>query len=518
MITDNSQDISRPTVPEVSIIFDKPRPTQQPITQVVKPSYKQWKQQQMAPNAPLKSLANNANDTGVAMPPSILNKKNVKFNMQPKINVDRDEINEQIGVRTPVPVLSMLQPSQQLDLNVFDDNFRRANPSPQIKYTEKPSNAGVSFKDTNDKIYENAASRQTAIASNDVHVGVGQSANVADLYQLTKVLLQQIENQQQQQNQTQLLNNNRMNTTELTPNSVSKQMTMPQAEICNTADNQNLPRYNYRNENEFYFCDSSTPWPGSRQHHTGNSVCMPNNVDHRRRTGSNSCVGQQHDSDEPTVKDLFKIIVKQQEQLIRLQEQVQNILLRDNNERAVTCSSANASRPVQTQTTSSLGRKAVGVMTSLEINIQQNYQTSSATNGAMEHHHNAMPSVNHSINQCQCECRFQPISHANDKYRPPTEATEVHNEIVDDPTDDDEVKSMNGKPPGWTFYGNILEQVNNVLENSPPVNSNGQQSKSSHRQLDSPMTEVRPSNIRMAHFKQFGFQCDDVNISATAKK
>lgn len=517
-------------MPDVSIIFDKPKPA--PPTDTVMPSYKQWKQQQVALNAPSNVPVNRPMTNESGAPPPIQNKKNVKFDMQPKCNA------EQFGAKTQMPrTTTTTSPlpfaQQQPDHNVFDDNFRRANLSPQVKYTEKRHFIQEPTP------YQHASNVPTGTAANTENNNI----NMNDLYQLTKVLLKQIEHQQKPANDNQqrsaevshppvqhhiipnYQNDNGYGKRETTPappqhylvtqnHPTIKQMEHQQQKPVN--GNQQHPTGAPQIPMQHFIINQNDDGCAGQQHYlvTNNHHSVAANV----LSPPNQCVRRQDDADEPTMKDLFKIIVKQQEQLVRLQDQVQRILLCGNNA-AITGHTGHAPRAHVSQNQTSPPhehcRKAVGVMTSLEINIQKNYQ---ANGGAIERGDRVemQQPMRQSNNQCKCDCGQQPSNVPSNRVFDPIAAPDAVHHIVT--SDDEDDQAEGGKPPGWTFYGNILEQVNHVLENSPPVNNNSQSRRPAQQQPESPMTDMRSSNVRMAQFKQIGFKCDDVNISAMSKK
>lgn len=219
---------------------------------------------------------------------------------------------------------------------------------------------------------------------------------------------------------------------------------------------------------------------------------------------------------EPSVKDLFNIIVKQQEQLVNMQKQIQSILVNNQNMAAL---------PNRMTTYNELNAppSPTSVMTSLEINVQQysNNNKMTPTNEYIlnTNQKNEKLVENKENTQCSCSCKkaMTTIPNSDELDTNSDESNELQN--------DEQFKA------GWLFYGNILNQVNDVLENSPPVGQ--RKSQMNQRQSSPPIhnpIEGPPSctsneqnrfitpNIRSAQFKQIGFQFDDVNISATAER
>lgn len=223
---------------------------------------------------------------------------------------------------------------------------------------------------------------------------------------------------------------------------------------------------------------------------------------------------------EPTMRDMFNIIVKQQEQLMNVQNQVHVLLMRSANPQnhAINdrCSAANQ---IDSHT------KQVGVMTSLEINVQ-NYKPTAAqpnVNHFTTPIKNNQLECNQRIKSCGCMCNCEPQRQQ--------QSSDSGSDDVNFNTSPKQDDSKNG----WTFYGNILNQVNDVLQNTPPGPNVKTSNENQHHQMSNirnstenvpmavaeiPMrrqSNVMP-NIRSAQFKQVGFQIDDVNISTMTKR
>lgn len=251
---------------------------------------------------------------------------------------------------------------------------------------------------------------------------------------------------------------------------------------------------------------------------------------------------------EPTVKDLFQIILKQQEQLMAITKQLQCIVSMNQprSEQPNPALQQCYRNQIDEQNfmdnaifRQSPSSNSLGVMTSLEINVQK-------CNGRVmpDDEQNYIANVhsgkNHSNNfrkhenRCCCNCKASQAHCYNGNN---DEISDPSNESSCD--DQDEFNNLpNGKQKdnNLAFYGNILDQVNDVLKNSPPnmVRNPRQQQyedrQQSHQvnlewqnqyQEGSDAQQFNPvlsSNIRTAKFKQIGFQFDDVNISATSKR
>lgn len=227
---------------------------------------------------------------------------------------------------------------------------------------------------------------------------------------------------------------------------------------------------------------------------------------------------------EPSMKDLFNIILKQQEQLMNIQQQVHALLLNSTNG-----STPAIAPPQQIESNQMFDRteykqfsnsraNPIGVMTSLEINVQQLKPCSKPAYETVPNEMNA------AIKQCGCSCQCE-----NKNTNQPMMIQSSDSESNDDNSDC--ISKQGDKKTGWTFYGNILNQVNNVLQNTSPENPNREKMNNqpfniindagirsnSNNNINNCNYNVRP-NIRSTQIKQVGLQFDDVNISAMAKR
>lgn len=216
------------------------------------------------------------------------------------------------------------------------------------------------------------------------------------------------------------------------------------------------------------------------------------------------------DDSEPSLKDLFHIIVKQQEQLINIQKQVQTILVQ-NNDRSPYNEQHRPICDAYNQFNSAPNR--MGVMTSLEINVQK-YSHNKKTPPNQKLVSSDRPSKENAL-QCCTNCQSPMNQNAPQKTN------------VSDETDENNQND-------WTIYGNILNQVNHVLQNSPvngdsnkatqprqPIAQNHLDSSTPSSASSSPNCNVfgpAPSHIRFQEFQQIGLKFDDVNVSATSKR
>lgn len=241
---------------------------------------------------------------------------------------------------------------------------------------------------------------------------------------------------------------------------------------------------------------------------------------------------------DPTVRDIFNVILKQQEQLMNLQNQVQLLLMRTAStpmhQPNDSTQYANRMLHVKPKCNEIDARnKQMSVMTSLEINVQ-NGKSSGAKNAtatAAANFHtpqsgkHAAIMGNQSVKQCGCACN----------------CSEQNNvQSSDSGSNDDNLEASPDRgetQTGWTFYGNILNQVNDVLQSTPPAANahagdsdtaiqiaaaataaNIENRYNSPNNVPSKHPHSMPQQIRTAQFKQVGFQIDDVNISAMSKR
>lgn len=229
------------------------------------------------------------------------------------------------------------------------------------------------------------------------------------------------------------------------------------------------------------------------------------------------------DDGEPSLKDLFHIIVKQQEQLLNIQKQVQAILVQSSGHTPY----SDNHRPIRDAYSHFSGApNPMGVMTSLEINVQKyTHNKKSATDRKL-----APPTSGRGQTlQCCTNCRSPLIPSGPEQM---IVLDETARELQNTPDPDQDATN------DWALYGNILNQVNHVLQNSPPVNAEsnrGHNGHMSHHQFAQPRMESStpssassspncnvfdqtPSHIRTAQIQQIGLKFDDVNVSATTKR
>lgn len=162
-------------------------------------------------------------------------------------------------------------------------------------------------------------------------------------------------------------------------------------------------------------------------------------------------------------------------------------------------------------------KKQMGVVTSLEINVKNSKSNDIQTTANFNTPENPKRIMgNQNIKQCGCICN------CTERKAVQSSDSGSNDENLDASPDRGETQT------GWTFYGNILNQVNNVLQSTPPA-TNAQPDDSNSPNIENLYSSpnnvqsvrsngVMPKQIRTAQFKQVGFQIDDVNISAMSKR
>lgn len=214
--------------------------------------------------------------------------------------------------------------------------------------------------------------------------------------------------------------------------------------------------------------------------------------------------------DEPTTKDLLQIILKQQEQLMNVQSQVHALV------RAVSSNSS------QSFANNQQAQKQMSVMTSLEINVQKIRNKKSPLDRriidtpapALYEEENEIEDKENQCCRCDCKC-------GNEKAGYP-EAGVIRRSNLSSGSETvttTSPQSASGQP-GWALCGNILSQVNDVLQNSPPADAPKAQSARTEQQCVAkpPHPSDRNNYVASAQFKQFGIHFDDVNLAATSKR
>lgn len=467
--------MSKPIVPEVSLIFDdgkKPAQTLQPK------SYKEWKQYQQ--QHPLTKFTSH-------QIPTTDRKKIVTFDLPTENHSDNNVLLPSVE-STPMNVCKQLDLSVCEPKNVGDIgcHTNSANCMINTQYKQHIHNNFTQQQYNNKRL---VASRQLNLEQNSqpfskqvTHINqmphqvninqneaISKDITINDVYQLIQNM--------QLNSQTPMVTNNRpTDSTEF-----------------------NGPNMDLRNNRQI---DQLSLVPGTLL--PSPNLCTANN--------------------EPTMRDMFNIILRQQEQLMNIQKQVQVLL-----DRSVTAAHDQI-EAVHRTTNQMIDNsnvnvnqidpltKQVGVMTSLEINVQ-NFKpnaTQSDENFNTPNANNANKNISKPCG-CMCNCESQ--------KRP---------QSADSKSNDDSfgMTPMQGDTQtGWTFYGNILNQVNGVLQNTSPT-SNTRLNDSKNPQIKSDTnnhcndtkkvsvhrhSNVIP-NIRSAQFKQVGFHIEDVNISAMTKR
>lgn len=472
--------MSKPIVPEVSLIFEESKKSV--INQATQPkSYKEWKQCQQRQQQTTKFAPNQTS--------TVDRKKIVTFNL-PNDNQPAKDMQLPSMESIPMPVC------QQLDLSLCVP--RKSNQiGHHTNQTSDTDYARYARQDYNDFLQHQNNKRMMASAKSNATESFKSFPNE---------MFNQIPDPLKS-------NQNHAPTNGITLNDVYQLLQNMQQLQTNTANDENnlnqLNRQNIGSEN-YRHIDQRSYVPGSVQVFQNppsiNSINSNNN--------------------EPTMKDMFNVVLKQQEQLMNIQNQVHVLLMRSanatpnqletkhhNNKQIMGDSNANMNQ-IESHT------KQVGVMTSLEINVQNIKPSATQID-----EHFSTPKRrnrienNQNMKQCGCVCSCE---------------SQKQLQSSDSGSNDDNVETsprQGDSQTGWTFYGNILNQVNDVLQSTSPISSakgNEHQSpqlgmhvenrfNSPNEALIRRHSNVMP-NIRSAQFKQVGFQIDDVNISAMTKR
>lgn len=466
------QDMSRPIVPEVSLIFEDTRKSVSGKETQPK-SYKEWKQQQQQPQQCVVKLA--PYQSSIAD-----RKKIVTFDLPTDIQTEK-KAPTLLVESTPIAAC------QQLDLSICEpiksENIvRHSIPAHQMTVTQSKQ-----------PDYQHFVQHQS-----DKRMMMPSQPIVDEMYKRGSVPINTMVTPNQ------MLNNNTNNNQ---PSSASKDITLN--EIYQLLHNMHVnnqpsnPMTNHQNDlNRLNAHDV-----GMENHrHIDHLSLVPGNLQASPNPSTPN-------NGEPTMRDMFTIVMRQQEQLMNIQSQVQALLMRPTNAIGQILGDANAN-------VNQIDTKQVGVMTSLEINVQ-NYKPSAKQvddNFGTPITRNKLAN-NQNIKSCGCMCNCN---------------TQNRQHLSDSGSNDDNFDNNSprqNESAGWTFYGNILNQVNDVLQSTSPVSSARPANENQSPQLinntnnfptgsnETPrrFSNVLP-NIRTAKIKQVGFQIDDVNISAMTKR
>lgn len=489
--------MSKPTVPEVSLIFDDSK--QFTVNDEAQPkSYKVWKQQQQqqCPEPIAKVLPNRiqSNDR----------KKIVTFDLPTDCNTET-KILPQMVENSPIAQC------HQLDLSLYEpknssNGIRQTVPANFIP-TERQSNQQdhigcMPYRNDNGMcVLESLPNKMNNIGTPNKQLPkqhfMNQVTNNSNYATTKEITLNEI---------YQLLQNMQVNNRSSLPNEVMNQ------------HNGGLDRYQQLNHflNAPERFDASTNMPQHSSNHG-----------------------------DPTTRDIFNVILKQQEQLMNLQSQVQLLLMRSANTTPILHhqqqqQQQNENTPYTTNrithTNTNVNeidtrKKQMSVMTSLEINVQNSKSNGmeTAANFNTPKNTKRLASAikgNQSTKQCGCICNC-------------VEQKNVQSSDSGSNDDNLDTSPERGETQtGWTFYGNILNQVNDVLQSTPPpaaaasnvkaneknttpnvIPANIENHYNSPNNISCPQSShSMPNQIRTAQFKQVGFQIDDVNISAMSKR
>lgn len=464
--------MSKPIVPEVSLIFDESKESiANPLTQPK--SYKEWKQQQqMIQPAAIFS----PNQTSTAD-----RKKIVTFNL-PNENQSTKNVQQSPIENAPMAIC------QQLDLSLceakkFNENDHRTN---QFNY----------MTDAKQQDYNHLVQHQ-----NNKRIMVSPQMAEENFKRSSNQMANQVMNQMNG-------NQNQADSKGITLNDVYHLLQNMQLNNASGNKENNLNHLNGHN-----IADTET----HRQ------------IEHRSLVPSTMQQPFPNPSvnhNETTMKELFSVILKQQEQLMNIQNQVHVLLMRSTTPASEQLEGRHHHNQIMADQNANINQidshgKQVGVMKSLEINVQnikpnplQSDENFSTPKNKIVNYRN--------VKRCGCMCN---CDQSQQQFQSPDSRS-------NDDNFDTSPTHGNDTPAGWTFYGNILNQVNDVLQNTSPISSargnepqNQQQptnfencSNERFNEIPNRRTSNVMPNIRSAQFKQVGFQIDDVNISAMSKR
>lgn len=494
-----------PIVPEVSIILENTNSTASNQTTQAK-NYKEWKQQQQALQQhainqyQMQTKNSRPNDNE-----PLEKKKIVKFNLPTPATVTPMDVKT---VSTPSPVNSLgMVTCPQLDLSCIESarssNSQNIQNYPQ--YQSIPMQQQPISYDPGSQWPKNESNPTSNLSNSD------------EMYR--QMSLQQMNAQYKGQNVAQ---ENKL--FGQIPKQTNQEVTlddiyrMLQTKLNQSPLKATAPQYQHNDEMNLWSCQQ------------GNN----NNIKQNRQPlatiphQSSEMNMVRATNAEPSMKDLFNIILKQQEQLMNIQKQVHTLLLNSTNGSAP----AIVPPPQQIESNQMFDRteykqfpnsqaNPFGVMTSLEINVQQLKPCTKPAYESIPNEMNAAMNGNNAIKHCGCSCQCE-----NKNTHQPLMIQSSDSESNDNNSDC--FSKQDDKKSGWTFYGNILNQVNNVLQNASPENSSrGKMNNQPFNVTNDAAIQsnnnnncnynVRP-NIRSTQIKQVGLQFDDVNISAMAKR
>lgn len=473
------QDLSKPSVPEISILDDSNtiRKTDVQVPQ----SYKEWKQHQN--QLELQQAKQQFNSPTLVDAPNIAKekKKNVTF-QSPTGMADSDRNFYREPNRRRSQTVSPHSDFDSAEVKMMrGDNGQtmptQLNVSPRFEYQSMSPNAFVARdnESSNSNRYPSPISNQySSPNSNQLYA---QQNAIAHQSKTVPYPMNDSNDKVSLDDIYRLLNNLQL----------QNQATSEQSTKLNNFNQRPNQRYNSN--------------PEYQQHHFDemNGRRMPSHA--------NNCEAA---DPVPSTTDLFNIVVKQQEQLMNIQKQIHMLLVRtmntgDETAKQTKMQSIKGHRESPTNIDHMNRPNAVsnpiGLMTSLEINVQ---------------HCNR----NKTVKQCGCKCECN------------TRAKYGHTSESDNSDQDNLVipnaNNGNVNAANWMFYGNVLNQVNEVLEKTPPIPNKSpiemmplkadnklQLPRNNNAAIDN---DYDTPNIRSAKVKQFGFQIDDVNISAKSKR
>lgn len=496
--------MSKPTVPEVSLIFDDKLSTLKNETQPK--SYKEWKQQQQKQHKPKDTATKEIQNQ---IQSSADRKKIVTFDLPIEAHPDQKLLPQPIGSSTPMGIC------QQLDLSLYetkkpDNNGRHSIPANYMMGMQCNQQDYIGFvQQQNDiRMQMQASAPPPAAAAATIRTQTPPTNNYIndDIHQRIST--------QSNAHQMNFNQNSVQPSKEITLNEIYRLLQNMQVNSQTTPSINSKPDDSPRlNNSPNHGLVNSSP------HHHHSPMSMPivaTRFDGPMTHSPYSVNG------EPTMRDMLNVILRQQEQLMNIQNQVHMLLMRTattpqtnqldskahySNRNADT----NANHAEIEEKT-----KQVGVMTSLEINVQ-NYNANAirANDSFNTPPSKAVMATKQSVKQCGCVCN------CDARKNSPSTDSGSNDDNFDNSANPGESQT------GWTFYGNIMDQVNDVLQNTSPVTNSQPMNKFDGTIATNIENRYSSTNdhipatkrhVRTAQFKQVGFQIDDVNISGMSKR
>ncbi|XP_065169566.1 uncharacterized protein [Atheta coriaria] len=235
--------------------------------------------------------------------------------------------------------------------------------------------------------------------------------------------------------------------------------------------------------------------------------------------------------DEPTVKDLLKIIQQQNEQLMCLQQQVTTLLRERSQQPQIEANNDNWQQPVfknkildnvlqgQTHPASPRGNKfAIDVMTSFEVSIRApNVNRFNAKRFPASNEAKITEILDESSKNCKTDLSLKLDEPLIVHERCPSPENSIHVDMKDFSSDEEEEQQqgvVDNSMIGWTIYNNVMDQVNFMLKKSAQNQPNTQ----NQQYTGVIMKQVKDATLK--HLQSVGVDLnnvdDDITISTDA--